>query len=72
MKAQSKTYIALQTLYKNKARKDASEVLAIAENLAGGVSIDPSEVEQFCTNAKFVKLINAENEAPSLDDIVGE
>jgi amyloid beta precursor protein binding protein 1 len=72
MKSQSKTYIALQSLYKSKARKDASEVLAIAEDLAGGVSIDPSEVEQFCANAKFVKLINAEKEVPSIDDIVGK
>lgn len=59
MKAQSAVYIQLQTIYKNKARKDAAEVLATVRELPGGKDIDPAEVELFCKNAAFIKLINA-------------
>lgn len=59
MKAQSKVYIQLQTIYKNKARKDAAEVLATVQETPGGKDIDPGEVDLFCKNAAFVKLINA-------------
>lgn len=72
MKAQSKTYIALQSLYKNKARKDAAEVLDMAHALAADVAIDADEVEMFCTNAKFIKLINADKNTPSMDEIIGK
>ncbi|CAK7245342.1 MAG: hypothetical protein STHCBS139747_006920 [Sporothrix thermara] len=59
MKAQSKVYVKLQTIYKNKARKDAAEVLATVQASPGGKDIDPGEVDLFCKNAAFVKLINA-------------
>lgn len=60
MKAKSQVYVQLQTIYKNKARKDAEEVLALAQDLAGdSCEVDPAEVELFCKNAAFVKLINA-------------
>jgi NEDD8-activating enzyme E1 regulatory subunit len=60
MKAQSKVYIELQNLYKTKARRDAAEVLELAQKASGGRDIDPEEVELFCKNAAFVKMINAE------------
>jgi NEDD8-activating enzyme E1 regulatory subunit len=58
MKAQSKVYVQLQTIYKNKAKQDAAEVLDIVQGCPGGQDIDPGEVELFCKNAAFVKLIN--------------
>lgn len=61
MKAQSKVYIQLQSIYKAKARKDVAEVLKTIERLPGGENVDPAEVELFCKNAAFVKLINAGN-----------
>jgi amyloid beta precursor protein binding protein 1 len=59
MKAQSSVYVKLQGIYKAKARKDALEVLEIARTRAGGKHVDPTEVELFCKNASFVKLVNA-------------
>lgn len=71
MKAQSSVYIQLQNIYKSKARQDASEVLTIAQGLASDVAIDASEVEQFCKNARFIKLINSVQDAPKIEEIVG-
>ncbi|KAF4125351.1 amyloid beta precursor protein binding protein 1 [Geosmithia morbida] len=62
MKAQSHVYIQLQNIYKNKARQDASEVLSTVRNTPGGADVDPQEVELFCTNARFIKLINSPND----------
>jgi amyloid beta precursor protein binding protein 1 len=59
MKAQSKVYVQLQNIYKTKARKDAAEVLEIVRKAPNGQGIDSAEVELFCKNAAFVKLINA-------------
>ena len=59
MKAHSKVYIQLQNIYKAKARKDAAEILEIVEAAPGGQHVDPAEVDLFCKNAAFVKLINA-------------
>ncbi|KAK0629952.1 hypothetical protein B0T17DRAFT_487289 [Bombardia bombarda] len=59
MKAQSKVYIQLQNIYKTKARKDVAEVLDTVRATARGRDVDPAEVELFCKNAAFVKLINA-------------
>ncbi len=59
MKAQSKVYIQLQGIYKAKARKDAAEILQIVQATPGGERVDPAEVDLFCKNAAFVKLINA-------------
>lgn len=59
MKAQSKVYIQLQNIYKEKARKDAAEVLQTVRAMPGGQHVDPAEVDLFCKNAAFVKLINA-------------
>ncbi|CCF39793.1 ThiF family protein [Colletotrichum higginsianum] len=57
MKAQSSVYIELQNIYKAKARKDAAEVLASVRQKPGGEGVDPAEVELFCKNAAFVKLV---------------
>ena len=59
MKAESQVYIALQNIYKAKARQDALEVLETAKAIAPGHEIDPTEVDLFCKNAAFVKLVNA-------------
>lgn len=72
MKAQSNVYIQLQNLYKDKARRDAKEVLTTARSTPGGESVDAEEVELFCTNARFIKLINAPSETDkSLAQITG-
>jgi amyloid beta precursor protein binding protein 1 len=59
MKAQSKIYVQLQNIYKTKARQDAAEVLQTVQATEDGRDVDPAEVELFCKNAAFVKLINA-------------
>lgn len=63
MKAQSHVYIQLQNLYKAKARQDANEVLETVRSIPGGADVDAEEVELFCTNGRFIKLINNPNEA---------
>ncbi|KAM3067216.1 hypothetical protein ACMFMG_005416 [Clarireedia jacksonii] len=57
MKAQSNVYVELQNIYKTKARKDVQEVLDLVHEHAKGKSIEYSEVESFCKNAAFIKLI---------------
>ena len=58
MKAQSNVYIQLQSIYKAKARQDVAEVLGTVRQSPGGEDVDPGEVELFCKNAAFVKLVN--------------
>ncbi|KAI1466939.1 uncharacterized protein F4812DRAFT_70991 [Daldinia caldariorum] len=69
MKAQSTVYVKLQNIYKEKARRDALEVLETARALPGGKEVDPAEVDLFCKNARFVKLINATPTSEDLDAI---
>lgn len=71
MKASSGTYVKLQTLYKEKARKDAKEVLNSAQTTPGGELVKSSEVDIFCKNARFVTLINAKPSALDLGEIYG-
>jgi NEDD8-activating enzyme E1 regulatory subunit len=71
MKAKSNVYVKLQSLYKEKARKDAQEVLALVRAGVGGESVDPSEVDLFCKNARFVKLINTKPRKLELSQIFG-
>lgn len=59
MKAQSSVYIQLQNIYKTKARNDVTEVFETVRQSPGGENVDPDEVELFCKNAAFVKLIKA-------------
>ncbi|KAF3066530.1 NEDD8-activating enzyme E1 regulatory subunit [Daldinia childiae] len=69
MKAQSTVYVKLQSIYKAKARRDAQEVLETARALPGGKDVDPAEVDLFCKNSRFVKLINATPTSEDLDAI---
>lgn len=72
MKAQSSVYIQLQNIYKVKARQDANDVFSRAQKISGGENIDQAEVEQFCTNARFIKLVNTTGEEPlSMGQIIG-
>lgn len=70
MKAESSVYIQLQNIYKTKARQDASEVLAAVKATPGGENIDAAEVDLFCTNARFAKLINSSRDVVNLDEVV--
>jgi NEDD8-activating enzyme E1 regulatory subunit len=65
MKAQSRVYIKLQNIYKAKARQDAAEVLQLVQSAPGGEDIDATEVDLFCKNAAFVKLINGSSSGPA-------
>ncbi|KAI1652685.1 hypothetical protein F4813DRAFT_394413 [Daldinia decipiens] len=69
MKAKSTVYVKLQSIYKAKARRDAQEVLETSRALPGGEDVDPAEVDLFCKNARFVKLINATRTSEDLDAI---
>ncbi|KAM0255172.1 hypothetical protein ACHAQJ_006015 [Trichoderma viride] len=64
MKAQSNVYIQLQNIYKDKARQDANDIFTRAQRISRGENIDLAEVELFCTNARFIKLINTMGEEP--------
>lgn len=65
MKATSEGYIRLQTIYKTKARQDVAEVTHTVRQLESklGRTSSPSapiaaaEIEQFCKNAAFVKVL---------------
>ncbi|KAF7542774.1 hypothetical protein G7Z17_g11283 [Cylindrodendrum hubeiense] len=73
MKAQSGVYIKLQNIYKEKARQDVREVLNSVRSIPGGEEIDSSEVELFCKNARFIKLINSEGgNAVRVDQVVDQ
>lgn len=73
MKAQSSVYIKLQNIYKNQARKDVEHVLDTVRSIPGGEEIDPAQVELFCKNARFIKLINGlEDKTVKLDQVVGK
>lgn len=71
MKAQSSVYVRLQSIYKEKARKDAREVLESVRQIGGGENVKPTEVDLFCKNARFVKLINAKPRESDLGQIFG-
>lgn len=72
MKAQSSVYIKLQNIYKDKARQDANDILTRAHKISGGENIDLTEVELFCKNVRFIKLINTTGEdPPRMEQIIG-
>ncbi|TVY38076.1 NEDD8-activating enzyme E1 regulatory subunit [Lachnellula occidentalis] len=64
MKAQSTIYVQLQNIYKAKARQDVSEVLEIVRAHPSGKDVDVAEVETFCKNAAFIKLIRGMDSTP--------
>ncbi|PSK38078.1 NEDD8-activating enzyme E1 regulatory subunit [Elsinoe australis] len=61
MKARSADYIALQNIYKTKAREDCAEVTATVRGLESQVGrqdqIPTTEIEQFCKLAAHIKLV---------------
>ena len=61
MKAQSADYIKLQNVYKTKARADVHEVLSAVRTLESSLGrtnpVDAAEVEAFCKNAAYIKLV---------------
>lgn len=68
MKATSSGYISLQTIYKSKARKDVAEVTAYVRGLEKQLSTTSEtpagEIEQFCKNAAFVRVMTNPNLHP--------
>jgi len=65
MKAQSSIYVQLQNVYKSKARQDVADVLETVRAHPSGTDIDVAEVESFCKNAAFIKLIHGGDSAPA-------
>lgn len=67
MKATSAGYIKLQTIYKSKARSDVNEVTQTVRSLESKLGrqsrpqIPASEIEQFCKNASFVRVLTNDN-----------
>jgi amyloid beta precursor protein binding protein 1 len=72
MKAQSSVYVKLQNIYKAKARNDAQEVYRTVQSIPGGEKVDLGEVEIFCKNSRFVKLINASASDGDLGKVFGK
>ncbi|KXJ95214.1 ThiF family protein [Microdochium bolleyi] len=70
MKAESDVYVKLQRVYKNKAQKDAREIFDTVKSMPGGGRAEYADIELFCKNARFVRLINAAQEAKGLDAIL--
>ncbi|TGO56312.1 hypothetical protein BCON_0079g00060 [Botryotinia convoluta] len=69
MKAQSSTYVQLQNIYKAKARQDVQEILETVRAHARGNEIKTEEVEVFCKNAAFIKLIRGSDPTTDLQKI---
>lgn len=72
MKAQSADYIALQNIYKTKAKKDVEEVTGIVRQIESQLGSRPSpvlekDIEIFCKNAAHIKVVRGRN-IPQLDD----
>jgi NEDD8-activating enzyme E1 regulatory subunit len=73
MKAESYVYVQLQNIYKAKARQDIAEVLETVRSHPGGRDIDTTEVETFCKNAAFIKLIHgSDTSASTIKDIASK
>ena len=58
MKAESTVYVKLQNIYKAKSRQDVAEVLELIQNHPSYKIVSKTDVEDFCKNAAFVKLIH--------------
>ena len=69
MKAQSNIYVQLQNIYKAKAREDVQEVLETVRAHPHGKGIKVEEVEAFCKNAAFIKLIQGSDQTTDLQKI---
>ena len=69
MKATSADYVKLQTIYKSKARADVAEVTEIVRKTELSRSekdglITDSEIESFCKNASYVRVLANPNNDP--------
>lgn len=71
MKAVSADYIALQNIYKTKAREDCAEVTATVRSLEkqyqrpADMAVDNKEIEAFCKGAAHIKLFRGRSTALS-------
>jgi amyloid beta precursor protein binding protein 1 len=65
MKAQSDVYVRLQNVYKTKARKDLAEVVNIVRAHPRGKEVNIQEIETYCKNAAFIKLIRSTESSPT-------
>ncbi|KAG6042295.1 hypothetical protein E4U41_000039 [Claviceps citrina] len=70
MKALSNVYIELQSLYRAKSKRDADEVVEIVRTIPGGCQIGRGEIELFCKNARFVKLLQGSCNVPSTRQVI--
>ncbi|KAG0323216.1 NEDD8-activating enzyme E1 regulatory subunit [Dissophora globulifera] len=62
MKAQTDSYVTLQSIYKTKAKQDVQEVSKVVESLLSSLglaagSISQQEIETFCKFSAFLKVI---------------
>lgn len=62
MKAQSKIYVTLQNLYKQKAREDVAKVTSLIDSSKSPPTQE--EIETYCKNAAFIKLIRGSQSTP--------
>lgn len=70
MKALSKVYLELQYIYKSKAKQDIDEVVETVRTVPGGSGIARDDVELFCKNARFVKLLRGPHDGTSMRQII--
>ena len=71
MKAQSADYVALQNIYKSKAKKDVEEVTGTVRRVESqlgsrAIAIPEKEIEIFCKNAAHIKVVHG-RDIPQLD-----
>lgn len=73
MKAQSADYVALQSVYRSKAKKDVEEVTGMVRRIESQLDgsrpapIPEKEIEIFCKNAAHIKVVRG-RDIPQLDD----
>jgi NEDD8-activating enzyme E1 regulatory subunit len=65
MKAQSEVYVRLQNIYKTKARQDAAKVEKLVRLHPRGDKVPLGEIENYCKNAAFIKLIRSTESSSS-------
>ncbi|KAG6005911.1 hypothetical protein E4U21_007545 [Claviceps maximensis] len=70
MKALSNVYIELQSIYRSKSRRDVDEVMDLIRTVSGGSRITRDEVELFCKNARFIKLLQGPHNKPSTREVI--
>src|SRR5699024_2064497 len=71
MKAQSADYVALQNIYKAKAKKDVEEVTGTVRRIESqlgprAIAVPEKEIEIFCKNAAHIKVVHG-RDIPQLD-----